>query len=119
MDPTSPDLIIQGITENGRAFRPSDWAERLCGVMSAFGEDERLRYSSHVRPVTLDGVGCVVLEGKLAKVEPRAYKFILDFARDNQLNVIDPAKPLPKDEVCEVPGSAAANMLKTLTKRPA
>ena len=30
------EVFIQGITSQGRAFRPSDWAERLAGVMSSF-----------------------------------------------------------------------------------
>ncbi|MGB8339753.1 MAG: DUF3579 domain-containing protein [Burkholderiales bacterium] len=113
------DLVIQGITENGRAFRPSDWAERLCGILSSFGEDEQLRYSSHVRPTTIDGVGCVVLSGELASIEPRVYKFLMDFANDNDLNIIDPNKPLLTNDACEVPGVAANDLLKTLTKRPA
>jgi hypothetical protein len=29
------EFIIQGVTLDGKPFRPSDWAERLCGVMSA------------------------------------------------------------------------------------
>ena len=33
------EIVIQGITEGGDTFLPSDWAERLCGVMSAFGAD--------------------------------------------------------------------------------
>src|SRR5438132_14195839 len=86
-------LIIQGITTSGKAFRPSDWAERLCGVMSVFGHDQHVRYSHHVRPIIMDGVRCVVMEGQLATLEPRAYRFMLDFARDNELSVIDPANP--------------------------
>ena len=35
------EFIIVGTTLDGKAFRPSDWAERLCGVMSAFGGDHR------------------------------------------------------------------------------
>jgi Protein of unknown function (DUF3579) len=112
------DVVIQGITENGRAFRPSDWAERLCGIMSSFGADEQLRYSSHVRPTTIDGVGCVVISGELASIEPRVYQFLMDFANDNDLNIIDPSKPFSENEVCEVPGAAANDLLKTLTKRP-
>lgn len=98
-------LIIQGVTLKGRAFRPSDWAERLCGVMSAFGGDERLHYSPHVRPTTLDGVRCVVVSANLAQIEPRAYQFLLDFARDNELVVIDPTRPAEDPNVCPVPGS--------------
>ena len=28
-------IFIQGITKDGKTFRPSDWAERLAGVMSS------------------------------------------------------------------------------------
>lgn len=96
-------LIIQGITKTGKAFRPSDWAERLCGVMSVFGADQQIRYSQQVRPIIMDGVRCVVLEGRLALMEPRAYRFMLDFARDNDLNVFNPANPNPEEDFCELP----------------
>ena len=45
------DLVIKGITLSGQQFRPSDWSDRLCGVMSAFGADEQLRYSPLYRPM--------------------------------------------------------------------
>ena len=38
-DQQSRELFIQGITKDGRTFRPSDWAERLAGVMSIFRPD--------------------------------------------------------------------------------
>ncbi|HZF85116.1 MAG TPA: DUF3579 domain-containing protein, partial [Burkholderiaceae bacterium] len=31
--PPGKEIFIQGITSTGRTFRPSDWAERLAGVM--------------------------------------------------------------------------------------
>ena len=46
------EFVIQGVTLDGKPFRPSDWAERLCGVMSAFGGDRRMQYSPFVHPVT-------------------------------------------------------------------
>jgi hypothetical protein len=96
-------IVIQGVvTGSGRVFRPSDWAERLCGVMCAFGGDQQVRYSPYVRPVMMDGVRCVVVEPSLAQVEPRAYRFLLDFARDNDLVVIDPSHPETGD-YCPVP----------------
>jgi hypothetical protein len=98
-------LIIQGITSNGRAFRPSDWAERLAGIMSTFGGDECLRYSPHVLPIMLDGVRCVQVAPDLLQVEPRAWRFLLDFARDNDLVVLDPTKPEANEEFCPVPGA--------------
>lgn len=30
------EFFIQGITLSGKAFRPSDWAERLAGALSSF-----------------------------------------------------------------------------------
>jgi hypothetical protein len=33
------EIVIVGLTTDGHAFRPSDWAERLCGMMSIFGEN--------------------------------------------------------------------------------
>ena len=56
------EFVIQGITHDGKAFRPSDWAERLCGVMAAFGGDHRMQYSPFVHPVTVNGVRCVVVD---------------------------------------------------------
>jgi hypothetical protein len=102
---TSGRIVIQGVTVSGRAFRPSDWAERLCGVMSTFGGDQQMRYSPFVRPVMLDGVRCVVVEPSLQQTEPRAYRFLMDFANDNELAVIDP-NAIATDDYCPVPGSA-------------
>ncbi len=98
-------VIIQGVTQKGRAFRPSDWADRLCGVLSTFGRDQQMRYSPFVRPMMLDGVSCVVVEGSLIDTEPRAYRFLMDFAHDNELVVIDPTI-VAEENFCPVPGSA-------------
>jgi hypothetical protein len=86
--PTS-EIIIRGVTSSGRTFRPSDWSDRLSGVLSTFGADHRMSYSPYVRPVTIDGVRCVVVDKKLQEIEPTAYNFLLSFARDNDLQVTD------------------------------
>ncbi len=83
------EFVIQGVTLDGKPFRPSDWAERLCGVMSAFGGDHRMQYSPFVHPVTASGVRCVVVDVRLEEIEPMAYRFLLSFARDNALRVRD------------------------------
>lgn len=83
------EFVIRGVTLDGRPFRPSDWAERLCGVMAAFGNDHRMQYSPFVHPVTAGGVRCVVVDVRLEEVEPMAYRFLLGFARDNELQVRD------------------------------
>ena len=83
------EYIIQGVTLDGKPFRPSDWAERLCGVMSAFGGDHRMQYSPYVHPVTSAGVRCVVVDVRLEELEPMAYRFLLSFAKDNELKTRD------------------------------
>jgi hypothetical protein len=79
------EFVIQGVTLDGKPFRPSDWAERLCGIMAAFGGDHRMQYSPYVHPVTAAGVRCVVVDLRLEEIEPMAYRFLVSFARDNEL----------------------------------
>ncbi len=86
-------LIIQGVTSSGRTFRPSDWAERLAGVMACFrpagSVGSHITYSPYVVPVVIDGVKCVVVDARLRGLEPLAWKFAVDFARDNDLRTVD------------------------------
>jgi hypothetical protein len=88
-EPAVAEFVIQGLTLEGKPFRPSDWAERLCGVMSAFGGDHRMQYSPFVHPITANGVRCVVVDVRLEQIEPMAYRFLLSFAKDNELQVRD------------------------------
>ena len=83
------EFVIQGVTLDGSPFRPSDWAERLCGVMAAFGGDHRMQYSPFVHPITANGVRCVVVDVRLEEIEPMAYRFLINFAKDNELRVRD------------------------------
>ena len=88
-EPSIVEFVIRGETLDGKPFRPSDWAERLCGVMSAFGGDQRLQYSPFVHPVSANGVRCVVVDIRLEELEPMAYRFLISFAKDNELQVRD------------------------------
>ncbi len=89
------EFIIEGTTRSGKSFRPSDWAERLCGVMACFrpegsgGPNAHIGYSPFVRPVLLGDVKCVVVDERLRDIEPRAWDFVRDFATDNDLVTID------------------------------
>ena len=83
------EFVIQGVTLEGKPFRPSDWAERLCGVMAAFGGDHRMQYSPYVHPINAAGVRCVVVDRRLEELEPMAYRFLLSFAKDNELKTRD------------------------------
>lgn len=82
-------FIIHGLTSAGQRFRPSDWAERLAGVMSQFrpagSRGSPFSYSPYVVPVNLDGVRCVVVDKRLRELEPLAWHFVCGFATDNDL----------------------------------
>ncbi len=82
-------FILHGITESGARFRPSDWAERLAGVMSRFrppgSRASPYTYSPYCVPTVIDGVKCVVIDERLREIEPLAWKFVVDFGRDNGL----------------------------------
>lgn len=91
------EYCIHGVTLQGRTFRPSDWAERLCGVLSSYrpggmagGRDALIGYSPYVRPTTVGGVKCVILDERLKDIEVMAFDFVLNFARDNELQVTRP-----------------------------
>ena len=94
----NPEIVICGVTLHGAAFRPSDWAERLCGVMSIFGADQRMAYSPYVQPITSAGVKCVVVDMRLKEIEPMAYTFLLNFAKDNDLKTRPGRKREREDE---------------------
>ena len=97
MTPAKPrEVFIQGVTQDGKTFRPSDWAERLAGVMSGFrpggvtgGIGAFIGYSPYCVPRVINDVKCVIVDERLRDIEPMAWDFVMNFARDNQLQVAD------------------------------
>jgi hypothetical protein len=92
---------IQGITREGKTFRPSDWAERLAGALSSFrpggsGPNAHIGYSPYCVPRVVGGVKCVIVNEALRSLEPMAMDFVMNFARDNALVVseIQPGEDL-------------------------
>lgn len=83
------EFVIRDVALDGKPFRSSAWAERMCGVMAALGNDQRMRCSPLVRPVTGNGVRCLVLDARLEEMEPMVYRFPVSFAQDNELQVRD------------------------------
>jgi hypothetical protein len=108
MTTESGEFVIVGVTASGRPFRPSDWAERLCGCLSVFGEDQRIRYSPYVKPVVADGIKCVVVNRRLEDLDPIAYCFLMSFAKDNELQLRDGRS---RARAREAPPVAAPNEL--------
>lgn len=105
MSETKPrEFVIQGITLSGRAFRPSDWSERLAGALSSFrpkgsGIGAHIGYSPYCVPRVIDNVKCVIVNEALRAIEPMAWDFAMNFARDNELQVAEvcwlPDQPEP------------------------
>ena len=93
MDPNSAKIVyILGVTKAGKPFRPSDWAERLAGVMSPFRPGgaqlgSHLGYSPWCIPTAFGEVKCVIVNRDLRDYDVMAWDFCINFARDNDLRV--------------------------------
>ena len=107
--PKPREFFIQGITLSGKAFRPSDWAERLAGALSSFrpktaqfgaGIGAHIGYSPYCVPRVIEGTKCVIVSEALRDLEPMAWDFVMHFARDNELQVV---------EACLLPEPAPPN----------
>jgi len=83
------NIVIEGVTEEGKQFRPSDWAERMSGNLATF-KNSRIKYSPMLQPsVNESGNKCVLLDASLKKTNPELYKSIMDFAQNNHLKICD------------------------------
>jgi hypothetical protein len=105
-----PSFHILGLSQQRRVFRPSDWAERLAGIMAQFRDRNQASshpgsaqafgpasaYSSLVLPVFVphpdrgtpdkaSAIRAVFVDGRLFEIEPMAYAFLEQFAIDNEL----------------------------------
>ena len=82
-------IIIEGVTESGRKFRPSDWAERMSGALSTFGRDHRIHYSPLLQPTTINGVKCIIVDPSMREQFPEMFAYIMGWADSNQLKVTE------------------------------
>jgi hypothetical protein len=97
MPAETAEFVIVGETTQGEKFRPSDWAERLCGLMAQFGAADYMRYSPYCYPVMAGGTKCVVVDTRLKEIEPLAHRFLETFAKDNDL-VVRRGRALAREE---------------------
>jgi len=103
--------LIKGIKQSGDVFRPSDWAERLASAVAQFCPSHRpvstdsakfhrsLGYSLDVIPKTVDGVKCILLDSNLEQTSLITFNFVLAFARDNDLVVVENYVKIPQVEL--------------------
>lgn len=88
MNDKTKKIIIEGVTESGETFRPSDWAERMSGQLSTFHK-RRIHYSPMLQPSVKNGNKCVLLDPQLKETNPELYQSILDFAKKNHLKICE------------------------------
>jgi hypothetical protein len=82
---TTEKVIIRGQTLDGGKFRPSDWAERLCGAVASYGPGRRIIFHPNVKLASIDGIKCVVIDAVLESSDEMLFEFLMDFAKDNNL----------------------------------
>ena len=92
-----PMFVIEGITVDGKVFRPSDWIERLIDTVSSYGSDRRTRAGSYsgpdrrrqqlgfLRAQMIEGRKCLVVDARLQAANPAAFRFLQDFIQSNRL----------------------------------
>jgi hypothetical protein len=102
MDPnTAKKLYILGVTTQGKTFRPSDWAERLAGVMSQFRPGagrpgSHIAYSPWCVPTSIGNLKCVIVDHAMRDHNVMAWDFCVHFAQDNDLQVSDTRPHAPE-----------------------
>ena len=95
LPPRHPAHLVVGITHSGKTFRPSDWAERLAGVITLFVKEKKEENRSGrvlastwlAVPFVDGGIKCLSVSGELAEICPEAFEFVMRFAADNELRV--------------------------------
>lgn len=89
------EIIIEGQTESGKKFRPSDWVDRLCCILADF-HDKKFSYSPFLRPMMFKDMQCVAIKRQLADDSPEVFEYIIQFANDNHLVITDCANFIKK-----------------------
>jgi len=96
-----PKIIVEGITQEGQIFRPSDWIERLIDTVISYGEDRRARSGPYHGPdrrrrqvgflqaQMIEGRKCLVVDKRLRDANPAAYRFLQEFIQNNRLRMQD------------------------------
>lgn len=84
--------IIQGYTEDGRKFRPSDWIDRIASMMGSYSQ-QRLVYSDLLHPELYEGEKCLIIDTELEIKNPGMFQYVMHFVKSNGLRMT---------QVCEV-----------------
>jgi len=85
----SPEtFVIRSVRNDGSKFRPGDWIERISATLASFNTSPTPNNAPKgAKPCVIDGEKCLVVESQLAKSNPAAYEFIMNFAYSNDLRI--------------------------------
>ncbi|MDX1795838.1 MAG: DUF3579 domain-containing protein [Hydrogenovibrio sp.] len=79
--------IIEGFTEDGRKFRPSDWIDRISSMMASYGASHRLVFSELLHPELYQGKKCLIIDMRLEKTNPEMFDYVMNFVKTNKLKM--------------------------------
>jgi len=80
--------IIQGVTEEGRKFRPSDWIDRISSMMASYGTSHRLVFSDLLYPELYEGEKCLIIDMVLEKENISMFEYVMNFVKTNNLKMV-------------------------------
>jgi hypothetical protein len=83
------EILIMGLTKEGKKFRPSDWAERLYYTVASYGKNGRVIFNPLVNLNQEDNSKCFIINTTLQDEDPIVYDFLVDFAISNGLETRD------------------------------
>ena len=89
MNAKSEKIVIKGITNDGKKFRPSDWAQRLTTAVATYGPKRHIKFHQKVKMATIDGINCVVIDTDLEGEDPMLFEFLTNFAKSNNLEITE------------------------------
>lgn len=78
--------IIEGVTEDGRKFRPSDWIDRIASMGASYHK-QRLVYSDLLHPELFDGEKCLIIDTELEIKNPTMFQYLMNFVKSNGLKM--------------------------------
>ncbi|VAW48395.1 PhnO protein [hydrothermal vent metagenome] len=84
--------IIEGVTEDGRKFRPSDWIDRISSMGASY-RNQRLVYSDLLHPELYNGQKCLIIDTELEIKDPSMFQYVMNFVNSNGLKM---------SHVCEI-----------------
>lgn len=78
--------IIEGYTEDGRKFRPSDWIDRVASMYATY-DMQRLVYSDMLHPELYEGQKCLIIDTGLEEENPGMFNYVMNFVKTNNLKM--------------------------------